>query len=75
MNTSKNWIWILIAVVALAILWVAWQYNFFNGLITKEETPISDNDTTIAIDKDLNTIDLGNPDQDLKQLDADLNQL
>lgn len=75
MNTSKTWLWILIAVVVLALLWTAWQYGFFNRLVTKEGAPISDSDTTVEIDKDLNTVDVGNPDQDLKQLDADLNQL
>ena len=72
---NKTWILILIAVVVLALIWVAWQYGFFNQLITKEEVLISDNDTTAEIDKDLNMVDIGNPDEDLKQLDADLNQL
>jgi len=72
---NKTWIWILIVVVVLAFVWAAWQYDFFNGLITKEEALISDNDTTAEIDKDLNAVDMGDPDQDLKQLDADLNQL
>ena len=75
MNTSKNWIWILIAVVVLALLWAAWQYGFFSRSITKEEASLLDNDTTAAIDKDLNAVDVGNPDQDLKNLDSDLNQL
>ena len=75
MNTSKNWLWILIAVVVLALLWAVWQYGFLNGLITKEEAPLSGGDTTAEIDKDLSAVDVGNPDQDLKQLDADLNQL
>lgn len=75
MNTSKTWIWILIAVVVLALAWTAWQYGLFNQLVTKEEAPISDSDTTAEINKDLNAVDVGNPDEDLKQLDADLNQL
>lgn len=75
MKTSKTWIWILIAVFVLALVWVAWQYGFFNQLITKEGSLISDSDTTVEIDKDLNAVDIGNPDQDLKKLDADLNQL
>lgn len=67
MNTSnKNWILILIAVIVLALLWASWQYGL---------APLLDNDTTATIDKDLNTVDIGNPDQDLNQLDADLNQL
>ena len=75
MNTSKTWIWILIAVVILALLWASWEYDFFVRSITKEKALLLDNDTTATIDKDLNTVDIGNPDQDLKKLDADLNQL
>ncbi|HEY4495407.1 MAG TPA: hypothetical protein VJC01_03100 [Candidatus Paceibacterota bacterium] len=74
-TSNKTWIWILIAVIVLAFVWVAWQYGFFNQLVTKEAVPISDSDTTAEIDKDLNAVDMGDPDQDLKQLDADLNQL
>ncbi len=78
MNTSKNWIWILIAVVVLTLLWTAWQYGFFNRPITTKESvqqPVSDRDTTADISNDLDWVGVGNPDQDLKQLDADLNQL
>ena len=78
MNTSKTWIWILIAVVVLALLWTAWQYGFFSRfIITKEgvQQPVSDRDTIADISNDLDWVDVGNPDQDLKQLDADLNQL
>jgi len=67
MNTSKNWLWILIIIVVLALLWAAWQYE--------EGAPLSGGDTTAEIDKDLNAVDLGDPEEDLKQLDADLNQL
>ncbi len=74
--SNKTWIWILIAVVVLALAWTAWQYGFFNRLVTnKIEAPLSGNDTTAAIDKDFNAVDVGNPDQDLKQLDTDLNKL
>lgn len=77
MNTSKTWIWILIVLVVLALAWTVWQYGFFNRLVLKEEAPLLDldNDTTAQIDKDLNTVNVGDPDGDLKQLDADLNQL
>ena len=74
-TSNKTWIWILITVVVLALVWIVWQYGFFNQLVTKEAVPISDSDTTAEIDKDLNAVDMGDPDQDLKQLDADLNQL
>lgn len=74
MTISKTWIWILIAVVVLVLVWTVWQYGFFNRVAVQEEA-LLDNDTTAAIDNDLNAVDMGNPDEDLKQLDADLNQL
>lgn len=74
-TSNKTWIWILIAVVVLALLWTAWQYGIFNRPITKKGISPSVSDTTAAIDNDLNTVDVGSPDQDLKQLDTDLNQL
>ena len=74
-TSNKTWIWILITVVVLALVWIVWQYGFFNQLVTKEAVPISDSDTTAEIDKDLNAVDVGDPDQDLKNLDDDLNQL
>lgn len=73
--SNKTWIWILIAVIVLALIWVAWQYDFFNWVATKEEPSTLDSDTTVDIDKDLEMVDIGNPDQDLKELDIDLNQL
>ena len=78
MNTSKTWIWIIIVIVALVLIgWTAWHYGFFSPVTTKEsvQQPVSDRDTTADISNDLNSVDVGNPDQDLKQLDADLNQL
>lgn len=73
--SNKTWIWILITTVVLALAWTVWQYGFSNRLVTTEEASSLANDTTAEIDKDLNAVDIGNPDQDLKKLDADLNQL
>ncbi len=74
MNTSKNWLWTLIAVTALALLLAAWQYGIFNSFLNNG-VPLSAGDTTTDINNDLNAVDVGNPEEDLKQLDADLNQL
>jgi len=78
MNTSKTWIWVIIIIAALALVgWTAWYYGFFSPVATEEsvQQPVSDKDTTADISNNLNSVDIGNPDQDLKQLDADLNQL
>ena len=86
MNTSKTWVWVIIIIAALALVgWAAWYYGFFSPVATKEgvqqpvkegvQQPVLDRDTTADISNDLNSVDVGNPDQDLKQLDADLNQL
>lgn len=78
MNISKTWVWIIIVIAALALVgWAAWYYGFFNPVAIKEnvQQPVSDRDTTTDISNDLNSVDVGNPDQDLKNLDSDLNQL
>ena len=75
MNTSKTWIWILIAVVVLALFLTARQYGFFSRPVVQEEASLLDNDTIAEIDRDLNAVDVGNPDQDLRNLDSDLNRL
>lgn len=74
MKTSKTWLWILLIVVVLALVWVAWRYFVYMPVL-ETNTTVLDNDTTAAIGNDLNAVDMGNPDNDLKQLDADLNQL
>lgn len=74
MNTSKTWLWIVIIVVLAVIAFTAWRYGFFSPVV-KEPVPLSDGDTTTDITGDLNAVDLGDPDADLKPLDADLNQL
>lgn len=75
--SNKTWLWIVIAVVVLALFWIAWQYGFLT-LKTEEQSqfqPLSGGDTTAEIDDDLNAIDVGNPDQDFEQIDADINSL
>lgn len=75
MNTSKTWIWIIIVIIVLALAVVAWQYGFLSRSVTREKAPVLDGDTTADISNNLNSVDVGNPNEDLKQLDADLNQL
>lgn len=75
MNTSKTWIWVIIAIVVLALAIVAWQYGFLSRSITRKEAPVSDKDTTTSIGNDLNSVNVDNPNEDIKRLDADLNQL
>lgn len=76
MNTSKTWIWIAIVIAALVLIgWAARQYGF-PTLKTKEQPQSSlDSDTTTDISNDLNSVDIGDPGQDLKQLDADIKGL
>jgi len=78
MNTSKTWVWVIIIIAALALIgWLAWYYGFFSPVATEEgvQQPVSDEDTTADISNDLNSVDVGSPEQDLKNLDKDLNEL
>lgn len=78
MNISKTWIWIIIIIAALTFIgWAAWQYGFLT-LKTEERfqsQPLLGGDTTTDIGNDLNSVDIGDPSQDLKQMDADINGL
>ncbi|MEK7578459.1 MAG: hypothetical protein AAB456_01950 [Patescibacteria group bacterium] len=73
MNTSKTWLWIIIAIGALAlIVWAAGQYGF---LASKTDQSLLDSDVIADISNDLNSVDIGTPSEDLKQMDADINSL
>lgn len=78
MNTSKNWLWIVIVIAALALIgWVAWQYGFLTLKTEKQSQsqPLLGGDTTTDIGNDLNSVNIGDPSQDLKQMNADINSL
>ena len=69
----------MIAALAL-IIWAAWYYGFFSPVTIEEieesvQQPVSEKDTTADIGSDLNSVDIGDPNQDLKQMDADIDSL
>ena len=78
---SKIWMWVVVAVVVVAVIaaFAWWRYVPqampsvpSAGVIS---APLTGGDTTADIDKDLGAVDLGDVDQELNQLDADINQL
>ncbi len=67
---GKGWlVWaVIIAIIVLAAIFIFWE-----GPVATPE--IGTEDTTSAIDAQLGSIDLGNLEAELGDIDADLNQL
>ena len=75
---GKWWVWIVIAAVVLAGVAIWWYvaYRPAPESTTAETTmPLSGEDTTAAIEQDIEAVDLGNVDEELDALDQDINQL
>lgn len=84
------WVVVVLAVVILGMLAV-WYLGYMSRPSTAPSVPsavvapqpsvqapgapLSGGDTTTDINKDLGTVDLGNPGQDVNTLDADINKL
>lgn len=85
MGTSKSkvWIWVIVAIIVIAAVVVAWRRYYAPRLSPRVPSaglpaaPLTAGaeDTTANIQKDLGTVDLGNPGQDVNQLNQDINQL
>ncbi len=77
-QNSKTWLWVVAAVVALAVLggWL-WQSNQAVAPATSETAgpALSVGDTAAVVDQELNATDLGNFEKELKTTEADLNTL
>ncbi len=79
-SKGKLWMWVVIAVVVVAIAVLAWWWYAPQSTPSVPSAgapaaPLTSGDTTTDINKDLGTVDLGNPGQDVNTLDADINQL
>lgn len=76
-NNTMMWVWVVVGVLVVAGLW--W-YAYYGPSYQAPEAPqaaepLSGGDTTADITEDFNAIDLGDVEQDLQQLDADIEQL
>ncbi len=73
----KKTLWIIIVVAVIAALAWLWQSGIYRpstqGL--PQLPRVSETDTTIQIQQDLDQIDVGDIDQQFKSIDADLNGL
>ena len=78
------WMWavVVLAVIILGVL-AAWYLGYLSlpqptpsvPSAGAPAAPLTGGDTAADIEKDLGTVDLGNPGQDVNTLDADINQL
>ena len=75
-QNSKKWMWVAAVVVVLAVLgWWMWQKP---ASVTAPETAgpaLSPEDTTVAIEQELDATDLGDIDAELQATEADLQSL
>ena len=71
-SATKKWMWLAaVAIVVLAVLgWWMWQRP---QQVTAPET--SEQDTTVAIEQELQATDLGDLEAELQATEADLNSL
>lgn len=77
-KNNKTWIWVVVgALVVVGLWWYVYYAPSYQapGAQPQAVQPLSGGDTTADITADLNAVDLGNVDQDLQQLDADIEQL
>lgn len=73
---------IIVAAVILLAAFTWWGYSSWRNKSTSlpssttgTPAPLSREDTTAAIEQDLQAVDLGNVGEELDQLDADINRL
>ncbi|MDP3947554.1 MAG: hypothetical protein Q8Q41_02590 [bacterium] len=79
-KNNMMWVWVVVGALVVAGLW--WYVYSQPPQVPPElqvqpqaAEPLSGGDTTADITKDFNAVDLGNVEQDLQQLDADIEQL
>lgn len=70
-------VWVAVLILAVLIIAGAWYWFQFKSPTDSEVKPLSGDDTTTAIQKDLDSVDYGaNLESDLNEkLDADINSL
>ena len=78
-SKNKTWLWVTAAVLAVAALafWMWWSPRQATAPGASETAgpALSAQDTTSAIDAELNATDFGNLEAELQATDADLNSL
>ena len=77
-NSSKTWLWVLVAVVVLVVAgWLWWGYWSVTVPSTSETggRSLSTDDTSVAIEAEVNATDLGNLEAELQSTEADLQSL
>ncbi|MBI3046113.1 MAG: hypothetical protein HYY86_01005 [Candidatus Harrisonbacteria bacterium] len=74
---SKTWLWVVVAAVIAAAAWLGWSYWPASAPSVSEIAgpALSADDTTTAIEAELNATDFGDLEAELQSTEADLNSL
>ncbi len=72
-SNNKLWLWVLVVVIIAVIVFIVVKWTGYGNI--SNNAPIKATDTTSVITGDLNSIDLGTPENDVKQLDNNINKL
>lgn len=72
-------LWIIVIIVIVAAGWWLWNAKWQQPAVPESALPevpeVSQEDTTTAIQEDLEQIDLGDIDEQFEQIDAELDNL
>ncbi len=72
-TSNKILFWILMIVVIAVLIFIAVRWPGRKSV--NKNAPAKIDDTTSNITSDLNSVNLGSPESDVKQLDSDINRL
>lgn len=74
-QNSKTWLWVVVAAVVVAVAGWLWL-GYYPATAPETAGPaLGGEDTTAAIDQELNATDFGDLEKELQATDADLNAL
>ena len=74
-NSSKTWLWVALVVVVVVAGWLWLSRQATAPTLEVSGPPLSESDTTSAIEQELNATDFGDLEAELQATDADLNSL
>ena len=74
---NKTWVWVVVVVAVVVAAWLWWGYWPASAPSTSETAgpALSADDTTAAVEQELNATDFGDLETELQSTEADLQSL